>query len=295
MHEAGVVTYAEAGPSPDQPLPLVLPEGDGGARVAEARAPGVTPWLQPGHRVRRRSRPRRCGSRRAAGSPARRPRRRGGRTCWPRRGPANPCPAAPGQRPGAVPTGRAPEDEVGIPPLGLRAGDPEPLDGIRRVSRSPAVSQSSTGHPPNAVRSETTSRVTPGRAFTIDRSKPARALNSRLLPTFGRPAITTFQPPISRTPTAARPMRESRAGSSGGVPLADFGDQPFQGLAQGAVGLVQQDLRDPQGGGSRQVLPRLGVDASRVAPEADPTRRHPGRRRRPPAIGRSQRWPRVPP
>ena len=82
------------------------------------------------------------------------------------------------------------------------------------VSLTPAVSTSSTGHPSKAVRAVTRSRVVPGVGSTIARWYPARALSSRLFPTFGRPAITTRQPVVSRTPTCPRAMSRSRCSSA---------------------------------------------------------------------------------
>jgi hypothetical protein len=93
------------------------------------------------------------------------------------------------------------------------------------LSSSPAVSTSRTIRPRNCASASLRSRVTPGVSLTIADRRPARRLNSVLLPTFGRPAMTTVgsmrqnlekrpgrslkpsSKPAPTTPAAAAPPR----------------------------------------------------------------------------------------
>ncbi len=59
------------------------------------------------------------------------------------------------------------------------------------LSSSPAVSTRRTMRPRNWAVASLRSRVTPGVSATRAERRPARRLNSVLLPTFGRPAMTT--------------------------------------------------------------------------------------------------------
>ena len=59
------------------------------------------------------------------------------------------------------------------------------------ASSSPAVSTSRTRRPRSSASASLRSRVTPGVSATSASRRPASRLNSVLLPTFGRPAITT--------------------------------------------------------------------------------------------------------
>ena len=45
---------------------------------------------------------------------------------------------------------------------------------------------------PSGLSATTTSRVTPGRSWTMEIRRPASRLNKRLLPTFGRPTMATL-------------------------------------------------------------------------------------------------------
>ncbi len=70
-----------------------------------------------------------------------------------------------------------------------------PIDSASsRASRMPAVSTSLTGMPPIATVSLTRSRVVPGVAVTMARSRSTRRLNKLDLPTFGRPTIASVNP-----------------------------------------------------------------------------------------------------
>ena len=64
-------------------------------------------------------------------------------------------------------------------------------------SRRPAVSMSSTGMPSSETRSVTRSRVVPGEAVTMARSRWIRRLKSEDLPALGRPTMARVKP--SRT------------------------------------------------------------------------------------------------
>ena len=77
------------------------------------------------------------------------------------------------------------------------------------VSRSPAVSVSSTRTPPICMASVSVSRVVPGISVTIARSPPSSALSRLLLPAFGLPQSTTRNPSSS-----IRPARASQAASN---------------------------------------------------------------------------------
>jgi hypothetical protein len=68
------------------------------------------------------------------------------------------------------------------------------LSASSRASRIPAVSTSSTGIPPIATVSLTRSRVVPGCAVTIARSRSTSRLNKLDFPTFGRPTIASVNP-----------------------------------------------------------------------------------------------------
>ena len=77
------------------------------------------------------------------------------------------------------------------------------------VSRSPAVSVSSTRTPPICTASVSVSRVVPGISVTIARSPPSSAFSRLLLPAFGLPQSTTRKPSSSM-----RPARASQAAAS---------------------------------------------------------------------------------
>ena len=126
------------------------------------------------------------------------------------------------------------------------------------VARRPAVSASSTGQPPSAVWKATTSRVVPGVLSTIAREKPQSALSKRLLPTLGRPAMTTFHPESSRSPTAPRSMSASRrARATAGSCSTRMASRAIS-VAQGAVDLVEQDFGRQHRRGKSKVFERLG-------------------------------------
>ena len=98
----------------------------------------------------------------ASAEASRHPMPAAGRICWRRPAPTRSFRAVAGPPPGAVPIGRGRAGRGRHRAARPGPADAERLDRHRRSSRSPAVSESSTGHPPNAVRRETTSRVTPG-------------------------------------------------------------------------------------------------------------------------------------
>ncbi len=64
------------------------------------------------------------------------------------------------------------------------------------ASRSPAVSTRCTGMPPSETVSVTRSRVVPGIAVTMARSRSTNRLNSEDLPTLGRPTIASVSPAV---------------------------------------------------------------------------------------------------
>ena len=66
-----------------------------------------------------------------------------------------------------------------------------PASDSGAASSSPAVSISRTCRPRSSASASLRSRVTPGVSATSASRRPASRLNSVLLPTFGRPAITT--------------------------------------------------------------------------------------------------------
>ena len=68
------------------------------------------------------------------------------------------------------------------------------LSASSEVWRIPAVSTSFTGMPPIATVSLTRSRVVPGIAVTIARSRSTSRLNKLDFPTFGRPTIASVIP-----------------------------------------------------------------------------------------------------
>ena len=63
-----------------------------------------------------------------------------------------------------------------------------------KLSRRPAVSTSSRGMPSSEMRSVTVSRVVPGVAVTMARSRSTRRLKSELLPALGRPTMARVSP-----------------------------------------------------------------------------------------------------
>ena len=68
------------------------------------------------------------------------------------------------------------------------------LSASSRARRIPAVSTSLTGMPPMETVSVTKSRVVPGVAVTMARSRSTRRLKREDLPTFGRPTIASVSP-----------------------------------------------------------------------------------------------------
>ena len=85
------------------------------------------------------------------------------------------------------------------------------------ASRRPAVSTSSRGMPSREIRSVTRSRVVPGVAVTMARSRSTRRLKSELLPALGRPTMASVSPSWTMRPRA----NEASSAASGGVKFAD--------------------------------------------------------------------------
>ena len=79
-----------------------------------------------------------------------------------------------------------------LPPARRARRTPSLLDPAQ-LSRSPAVSASTTGSPPSSNATSMTSRVVPGAASTIAASRPASALSRLDLPALGGPIRTTEQ------------------------------------------------------------------------------------------------------
>ena len=137
------------------------------------------------------------------------------------------------------------EDKVRLLLLASSGRDPHVLDGIigpaesRRVRKfhGPAVHGGSEGHDvPRHARRRVDDRP----------AKPANALNNRLFPTLGRPAMTTFHPSISLRPTSARPISASSLARAILSQVA-FRAQPVQLSPKNALRLIQQDLGGAQG------------------------------------------------
>ena len=132
-----------------------------------------------------------------------------GPTCWPRPGPRGDRGGSSGRGPPGARTGPGPRSRGR--PIGGDDGPgprPRPRPG-RRWAGGPPCRPARPATPSNAPRAVTTSRVVPEVGSTIDRSYPASALSSRLLPTLGRPARTTRHPSTSRVPIRARSIRRS--------------------------------------------------------------------------------------
>ena len=85
------------------------------------------------------------------------------------------------------------------------------------ASRRPAVSTSSRGIPSSEMRSVTRSRVVPGVAVTMARSRSTSRLKSELLPALGRPTIASVSPSCTMRPRA----NEASSAASGGIELGD--------------------------------------------------------------------------
>src|SRR5579884_894948 len=76
-----------------------------------------------------------------------------------------------------------------------------PMDSASSAaSRRPAVSISSIGMPPMDTRSVTRSRVVPGMAVTMARSRSTSRLKSDDLPTLGRPTMANASPECTICP-----------------------------------------------------------------------------------------------
>ena len=91
------------------------------------------------------------------------------------------------------------QHQVGIRQRFHRFANADGLGFIERL-RMPAVSTSWTGMPPMATVSLTRSRVVPGVAVTIARSRSTSRLNKLDLPTFGRPTIASVNPSCTILP-----------------------------------------------------------------------------------------------
>ena len=79
------------------------------------------------------------------------------------------------------------------------------------------MSTSSMGMPSSEIRSVTRSRVVPGVAVTMARSRSTRRLKSELLPAFGRPTMARVRPSCTMRPRA----NDASRAASGGDKLVD--------------------------------------------------------------------------
>ena len=110
---------------------------------------------------------------------------------------------------------------------------------------------------------ETTSRVVPGVGSTIARANPTSALNNRLFPTLGRPAITTFHPASSRSPTPARADQrfETPPGRDRARRQIDWPSR-MSSPRRAPVCLIQQDLGGQDRRGAGKVGERITANGS---------------------------------